>query len=77
MLPKEGGRSRQGRKEMRKLAVALLGASLVACSGGDNEDLRQWMNEATKDIKGTIPPRLQVKPYESVPYDAGNLVDRI
>lgn len=60
---------------MRKLAVALLGASLVACSGGENEDLRQWMNEATKDIKGTIPPLPQVKPYESVPYDAGNLVD--
>ena len=60
---------------MKALAVALLGLALVACSGGDNEDLRQWMNDAAKDIKGKIPPLPQVKPYEPVPYDAGNLVD--
>jgi len=60
---------------MRKLAVALIGVTLAACSGGDNEDLRQWMNEATKDIKGKIPPLPQVKPYEPVSYDAGSLVD--
>ncbi len=60
---------------MRKLAVALLSVALAACSGGDNEDLRQWMNEAAKDIKGKIPPLPQVKPYEPVPYDTGNLID--
>ncbi|MFZ4536679.1 pilus assembly protein PilP [Propionivibrio sp.] len=60
---------------MRKIAVALASIVLVACSGGDNEDLRQWMNDAAKDIKGSIPPLPQVKPYEPVPYDAGNLID--
>jgi len=60
---------------MRKIAVALMGLVMVACSGGDNQDLRQWMNEAGKDIKGKIPPLPQVKPYEPVPYDAGNLID--
>jgi type IV pilus assembly protein PilP len=60
---------------MRKIAVALACVALVACSGGDNEDLRQWMNEAGKDIKGKIPPLPQVKPYEPVPYDTGNLID--
>ena len=33
------------------------------------------MNAATKDIRGTIPPLPQVKPYEPVAYDVGNLVD--
>lgn len=60
---------------MRKLAVALAGIALVACSGSDNEDLRQWMDGASKDIKGTIPPLPQVKPYEPEAYDAGNLLD--
>ena len=60
---------------MKTIAVALASLALVACSGGDNEDLRQWMNEAAKDAKGSIPPLPQVKPYEPVPYDVGNLMD--
>jgi type IV pilus assembly protein PilP len=60
---------------MRSLAVALVSVALAACSGGDNDDLRQWMNDVAKDIKGKIPPLPEVKPYEPVPYDAGNLID--
>jgi len=60
---------------MRKIALAFVCLVLLACSGGDNEDLRQWMNEAAKDAKGKIPPLPQVKPYEPVPYDVGNLLD--
>ena len=60
---------------MRTIAVALASLVLVACSSADNEDLRQWMNDAAKDIKGKVPPLPQVKPYEPVPYDVGNLID--
>jgi type IV pilus assembly protein PilP len=60
---------------MRKIAVVLASLAFVACSSVDHEDLRQWMNEASKDIRGRIPPLPQVKPYEPVPYDAGNLID--
>lgn len=61
---------------MRTIAVALASVVLVACSGSaDNEDLRQWMNDAAKDIKGKIPPLPQVKPYEPEPYAVGNLID--
>jgi len=60
---------------MKKLAVALASIALAACSGSDNEDLRQWMDGVSKDIKGTIPPLPQVKPYEPEAYDAGNLLD--
>ena len=60
---------------MKKFLV-LVCVILASCAdGGDHEDLRQWMNDAAKDIKGRIPPLPQVKPYEPVPYDAGNLVD--
>ena len=60
---------------MKKIPVALMCLVLVACTGGDNQDLRQWMSEAGKDIKGKIPPLPEVKPYEPVAYDAGNLLD--
>lgn len=60
---------------MRTLAIALASLALVACSGEDHEDLRLWMNDAAKDIKGKIPPLPQVKPYEAVAYDAGGLID--
>jgi type IV pilus assembly protein PilP len=60
---------------MKTIAVVLASVVLVACSGAENENLRQWMNDAAKDVKGKIPPLPQVKPYEPVPYDAGNLMD--
>lgn len=60
---------------MRKIVVVLASLVLPACSGGDHDDLRGWMVDATKDIKGKIPPLPEVKPYEPVPYDAGSLID--
>lgn len=60
---------------MRAIAVVAACMTLAACSGGENEDLRQWMDETSKDLKGGIPPLPEVKSYEPVPYDVGNLLD--
>ena len=60
---------------MRTIALVLACVTLVACSGSENEDLRLWMNDVGRNIKGKIPPLPQVKPYEPVPYDAGALID--
>ncbi len=60
---------------MNKLVVVLLSMLLLACSNAEHEDLRQWMSETAKGIKGKIPELPQVKPYEAVPYDVGNLLD--
>ena len=60
---------------MRKIAIALSAVAVFGCSNQDHDDLRQWMDEAGKNIKGGIPPLPQVKAYEPVPYDAGNLMD--
>jgi len=56
--------------------LVLVSIVLASCSsGGDHEDLRLWMSEAAKDAKGRVPPLPQVKPYEPVAYDVGNLLD--
>jgi type IV pilus assembly protein PilP len=55
------------------MLIALCGA-LGACSGGDHEDLRAWMVESTKDMRGSIPKLPEVKPYEPVPYEVEALV---
>lgn len=61
---------------MNKTMLVLVSIAVVACSGdGDHEDLRQWMNESVKGVRGRIPPLPQVKPYEPVSYDVGNRVD--
>lgn len=61
---------------IRKFGVCLVaGIALSGCGGGDQDELRQWMKEETKNFHGRIPPLPQVKPYEPVPYDAGGLVD--
>jgi type IV pilus assembly protein PilP len=59
----------------RVASVAIVAILLAACAGGDQEELRQWMKDETKDMRGKVQPLPQVKPYEPVAYDAGGLVD--
>jgi len=58
----------------RILFVALCGV-LSACSGGDHDDLKQWMADNTKDMRGNVPKLPEVMPYEPVPYDAEGSLD--
>ncbi len=60
---------------MRRLTVIALCGAMTACSGGDHEDLRQWMTENTKDLRGSIPKLPEVKPYEPVPYAVEGMLD--
>jgi len=54
--------------------VALFGL-LAACSGGEQEELRQWMADNSANLRGNVPPLPQVKPYEPVPYDVEDILD--
>lgn len=60
---------------MRRLIVIAVSGFLAACSGGDHEDLRQWMAENTKDLRGHIPKLPEVKPYQPTPYEVENMLD--
>lgn len=60
---------------MKRLAIIIACVNVVACGGGEHEDLRQWMKDATKDLKGRVPPLPEIKPYPLIGYESQNVVD--
>jgi len=60
---------------VKRLIIVALCSVLGACSGGDHEDLKQWMADNTKDFRGNVPKLPEVKPYEPVPYDVESMLD--
>ncbi|MCL2871996.1 MAG: pilus assembly protein PilP [Betaproteobacteria bacterium] len=48
---------------------------LLAGCGEPNSDLRTWMNEQGKGMRGKIEPIPEVQEYEPFTYDAGKLQD--
>lgn len=63
---------------MNRLALivtALAGLALTACSSEEHQDIKQWMNEVTKDMRGRVPPLPEIKPFPIVSYDAAELLD--
>lgn len=60
---------------MKRLALVVFCLTLAACSNGEHEDLRQWMAENTRGLRGNVPPLPEVKPYQPVPYGVESLVD--
>ena len=63
------------RTAFARAALVLAVASLAACSGDEHGDLKQELNQLTKDVRGRVEPLPQVKPYEPVPYTAETQVD--
>ncbi len=47
-----------------RLAMCLAVAVSIAGCGGQHEDLKAWMQEQGKGVKGKLDPLPQVKPYE-------------
>jgi len=60
---------------MKKLIAVLACVGLSACGGDEHQDLKQWMAESTKDLKGKVPPLPEIRPYPVVAYDAVGLVE--
>ncbi len=63
---------------MSRLASAILivtTVSLFACSSEEHQDIKLWMNEVTKDMKGRVPPLPEIKPFPIVSYEAVELMD--
>ncbi|MFA7270334.1 MAG: pilus assembly protein PilP [Sterolibacterium sp.] len=57
------------------IMTALSGLALTACSSEEHQDIKQWMNEVTKDMRGRVPPLPEIKPFPIVSYEAAELMD--
>ena len=56
------------------LALVVLPA-MMGCSGGEHDDLRQWMDENAKGLRGNIQKLPEVQPYQPVPYEVEAMLD--
>lgn len=54
------------------MSAALL---LAACGGAEHSDIKEWMTESTKDLRGRVQPLPEVMPFPVVSYDAESVVD--
>ena len=55
------------------LAVPL--SLLYGCSGEEHQDLKAWMAESSKDMRGHVQPIPEIKAFPIVSYDAGDMID--
>lgn len=55
--------------------ILLVPLALTACGGEEHQDLKQWMADSSKDMRGRVQPIPEIKAFPIVSYDAGDLVD--
>lgn len=56
--------------------IALMAALfLAACGEEEHQDIKEWMREASRDLKGKVPPLPEIKPLPAVTYEGGVLTD--
>jgi len=60
---------------MRLPVLGVMCLLLAACSGAEHEDLRQWMDENSRDLRGQVAAVPEVTPYEPIPYEVDGEVD--
>lgn len=62
---------------MNRLLTLCVGMSLAlaGCGGESHQDLRNWMAEQGKGVKGKLEPLPQMKPYEPFTYNAFDVPD--
>lgn len=58
-----------------RLVLLLAALMLTACAGDEHQDVKEWMREASKDLKGNVPPLPELKPFPIVSYGSADLVD--
>lgn len=56
------------------LGIAAL-LALSGCAERGHDEIRQWMEESSRDLKGGIPPLPELKPFPVVSYEAADKAD--
>lgn len=50
------------------LCCVAAGLVLVGCASSEHEDIKEWMREQAKDMKGKVQPLPEIKAFPAVPY---------
>ncbi|HSH53988.1 MAG TPA: pilus assembly protein PilP [Methylotenera sp.] len=59
---------------MKLLLICMFSVSLIACDGGDGDDLDKFMRDAANDMRPKIKPLPDVKPYLALQYNADGIL---
>jgi type IV pilus assembly protein PilP len=57
------------------LFCLLISILLSACSSDEHQDVKEWMKDASKDIRGRVLPLPEIKPFPIVSYEAADLLN--
>lgn len=60
---------------MIKRMIVLVPVLLAGCGGGENEDIKKWMADTSKDMRGVVKKIDEPKKFEPFKYEADKLVD--
>ncbi|MES2238294.1 MAG: pilus assembly protein PilP [Rugosibacter sp.] len=60
---------------MRLLLILLSSCVfLFGCASEENQDIKEWMQEQAKDMRGRVPRLPEIKPFPPVAYEAETLL---
>ena len=60
---------------MKSLATTMMILLLAGCAGEEQQELKAWMRDSSKSLKGRVPSLPPVKAYEPFTYAANDLPD--
>ncbi|MEW6163932.1 MAG: pilus assembly protein PilP [Pseudomonadota bacterium] len=53
----------------------MLIALLSGCGSGEHEDVKRWMSDSSRDLRGRVPPLPELRPFPIVSYETADLLD--
>jgi len=59
--------------QLSRLILLVSTLLLAACAAEEHQDIKEWMRESSKDLKGSVPPLPELKPFPIVSYNGSNL----
>lgn len=62
-------------KALPVIAVLMPMVMLIGCGEGEHEDIKKWMADSSRDMRGRIPPLPELRPFPVISYQAHNEMD--
>lgn len=57
----------------RVTTVVLALVGLAGCASEEHQDIKEWMREQSKDMRGRVPPLPEIKPFPPVAYETESM----